>query len=227
MTTKFSSMAPVALDTCEFQHVSLDHCVQVGVEERGAATGRTTDRLREPTDHDPLEVVPAAQLRGVTDARAVREQRVHEPVGRAGDLSLRERPEFDDLHPSGQGVRKRAQCENPRRAGQQEPAWGGVEIDCHLDGLQQVGCELNLIDHQESVVLDKAAGVVHGSAQGGRIIQQADDRPGQPGGCQPGERALAGLAGTVDEHHPGVGQCFRNQPFGVPGNQLSSLSHPS
>jgi hypothetical protein len=37
----------------------------------------------------------------------VSEGAVDEQIGPAGDLALRERPEFDHLHPAGQGVGKR------------------------------------------------------------------------------------------------------------------------
>ena len=36
---------------------------------------------------------------------------------------------------------------------------------------------------------------------------------------EPGERALARLPGTVDHHHPGVGEGRRDGTPGVPGEQ--------
>ncbi len=80
-------------------------------------------------------------------AGAVGEDGVDERVGAVVYLSLGERPELDDLHSSRQRVGELAQREYLRGSGQQESPWPRVGVHGDLDGPEQLGRELDLIDY--------------------------------------------------------------------------------
>ena len=77
------------------------------------------------------------------------EDGVHELVGGAVDLSLGERPELDRLDAARQRVRQTAQGQHARRPGEQVAAGPGVGVDLFLDGEQEAGHTLDLVDHHQ------------------------------------------------------------------------------
>lgn len=79
---------------------------------------------------------------------------------------------------------------------------------------------MNLVDDHEPVVVDESGRVVRGSLESCRIVQQSHDRPGPVACGQPGQRALASLAGAVDQHNPGVVQRLGHEGLGVTGDQI-------
>jgi hypothetical protein len=85
-------------------------------------------------------------------------------------LALGGRPELDNLHPTGQGVGKPAQCQYLGRPGEQELARALIGVDGHLDRAEEFRSQLNLVDHHEAVVLDEACWIVPGGAQRSRVV---------------------------------------------------------
>jgi hypothetical protein len=67
-------------------------------------------------------------------------------------------------------------------------------------------------------MLDEACGVVMSRAGGGRVIQQADHRTRAGLSGEPGQGALARLAGTVKSDNPGIGQRFGQKFLGSTWN---------
>src|SRR6266851_1011361 len=103
-----------ALDLGELPDLAVDQVLHVRVEETAAAAWvGSRHGLGQAAAHDPLRVVSTGNCRLVAYFWAEPEHRVDEAVGCAVNLSLRERPQFDGLHATGQRVRQVAESEQP------------------------------------------------------------------------------------------------------------------
>ena len=176
----------MALDTGELKDVTLDEGGQVGVEERGPAARCALDRLRESADDRAVQIVPFTQRGSVAEPRATGEGRIDEPVRPAVQLSLRERPQLDDLHTAGQRVRQRPHRENPREAGEQEAPRRRIQVDGHLDRAQQLRSELDLVDDHHRVAFHEP----RGSSLAARKVAASSSNRGT-GACAPVAVSLA------------------------------------
>ena len=92
------------------------------------------------------------------------EDGIDESLGATVDLALREGPQFDRLRSSRQQVRDLLEGEQPRGSGEQELAGPRVQIDRVLDGEDEIGDALDLVDDQQTVVADERGGVGVGRA---------------------------------------------------------------
>jgi len=79
-----------------------------------------------------------------------------------------------------------------------------VIIDRQLDGQQQVGHPLHLIDHRPIQALDEALGILAGGGEGGGVVEGEEGAPLR--GELPGQGGFAALPGTVQQHHGRIGQ---------------------
>jgi hypothetical protein len=138
---------------------------------------------------------------------------IHEPVGFAVDLALREGPQLDDLHPTRQGIGKRPQRKDPRGSREEETARGRVQVDGHLDRAEQLRRVLYLVNDEEPVVVHELRGVVARRLQGRRIVQETYDRTPCRAGREPSEGALPRLARTVHQDDARVLQGVGHQTF--------------
>jgi hypothetical protein len=210
-----------AFDVGQLADVARDEIGEVGVEEALAtARVRPGRRLRKTPADDALGV-PLPGHRGFVGQRLPPvEDGIDEPVRGAVEFALGQRPQLDRLGPAGQRIRQAAQAQQASGAGQQVPAGSGVGVDLLLDGEQEIGDALDLVDHHELGGIDEPDGVRDRRLAGDGIIQI-------PPPCVPAlghhadQRALPGLPGPVDEHHSGVSQRLGHRRFGMPGQQLA------
>jgi hypothetical protein len=136
---------------------------------------------------------------------ALIEDGVHEPVRRAVDLSLGERPELDRLDAARQRVRQAAQSQHARRPGEQVAAGPGVGVDLFLDGEQEVGHALDLVDHHQPGGVHEAVRI-HGRRLAGRRGVEVAPLGVPALGHQAEQRAFPALAGAGDEDDPRIRQ---------------------
>ena len=216
-----------AFDRGQCGDVALDQGCQVRVEERRSPSRGAADGLRIATAGDSFKVVASPERRRVRQSGPVPESRIDEAVRAAVNLALGEGPEFDRLHPSGQRVRQVTQREDAGGAGQEEPTRCRLCVDRDLDRPEQLGCELDLVDHEESVVLDELDGIILRGAESARLVQQSYQWVSCRGGDLPGQSALAHLAGTVDGDHPGVPEGLTHQRLRVAREQRPIIRHGS
>src|SRR5437764_486264 len=94
-----------------------------------------------------------------------------------------------------------------------------IEIHFDLDRSEQLWHELYLGDDHEPVMVHETCRIVCGRAKGRGIVQEAYHCPGSTGGSQPGQGALAGLAGTIHQYDPRISQHLPHQALGVSGDQ--------
>ena len=146
---------------------------------------------------------------------AVGEHGIDEAVRCSVDLSLGKRPQLDGLHLTGQRVGQRSQAEHPGRAGQQEATRPWVGVHLLLDGEQQLRDTLDFIDDHRLRQVNEAGWVLlrgptsDSSVEGAPLgrVRSSD---------QLDQGALPALTRAVDQHHPGVPQCFAHRTLGVP-----------
>jgi len=79
------------------------------------------------------------------------ENGIDEPVRGGVDLALRQRPQLDRLGAPRQRVRQVLEAKKTRGPGEEEPAGTPVSVDLALDGKQQLGYPLDLVDQQQWV----------------------------------------------------------------------------
>jgi hypothetical protein len=152
-----SAVACGSLDIGELHYVPGDQVGDVGVmEPLPAPWAGPRYRFGEAAAHDPVGVFGPADLGGMPEVGAVREDGVDEPVGRLVDLPLRERPEFDGLHPAGQRVRQGTEPQHPSRSAEQVAAGTSVVVHLNLDRQQQLGYPLYLVDDHHVLVVDES-----------------------------------------------------------------------
>jgi len=104
------------------------------------------------------------------------------------------------------------------------PGRGSVST-ATLDRPEQPRSQLDLIDHHEPVVLDKASRIVLGSPQGGRIVQKADHGVWVLQGSDPGQGALADLPGAVKRDDTRIGQGLGHEALRPARYQITALIH--
>ena len=144
------------------------------------------------------------------------EDDIDEPVRGAVEFALGQRPQLDRLGPAGQRIRQAAQAQQASGTGKQVPAGSRVGIDLLLDGEQEIGDSLDLVDHHELGGIDEPDRVGDRRLAGDGVIQIPPLRVPALG-HHADQGALPGLAGPVDEHNSGVIQRVGHGCFGVPG----------
>ena len=77
-------------------------------------------------------------------------------------FTLGKRQELQGFHPASQRVRDRGQRHQIGGTGQKKPTRPAVFIDALLDGQQQLGCALDLIDHRPVQTADHACRIALG-----------------------------------------------------------------
>jgi hypothetical protein len=78
-----------------------------------------------------------------------------------------------------------------------------------LDGEQEIGRSLDLVDHHRRVDIDETGGIFLRCLADALVVERLPHRlTGGPG--QPDECAFAALARAVDQNHPGIGQGLVN-----------------
>jgi len=133
------------------------------------------------------------------------EQGLNQTIWLAVNLPLRERPQLNGLHSTGQRIGQTAQTQYSGGTCQQEPAWGWFGVHQLLHGQEQFRRPLHLINHHAGCLPDKAGWVLPGRLKGGSPVQTEPlslGLAGQP--CH--QSAFAALPGPVYQHHPGVRQ---------------------
>ena len=111
-----------------------------------------------------------------------------------------------NFHPAGERVREFRNEEHIRRTGEDEAACCAVAVHGPLDGSEERGNALHLIeDHTPWKIGNEAGRVAFGGSSHDLIVEcevfvtaWSADRPGQS--------RLAGLSRPVDEHHRRVGE---------------------
>jgi hypothetical protein len=121
-----------SLDVGHVAHVAQQDRRQVRAEPRRAAGGADArDDLRVAAGHNALDKVPTPRTLGPAQRKVAREDRVDDVLAHAIDLTLRRRPERDDLHVAGQRLREPRQPQHVGRAREQEPAGLAGAVDEH------------------------------------------------------------------------------------------------
>jgi len=98
----------------------------------------------------------------VPQIRAVAEDSVDETIGSSVDLTLREWPQLDRLHPPWKRIRQRMQPHDPRRPRQQELAGQRSRVDPGLDRKEKLWESLDLVDDHRLRPGDELPGVLAG-----------------------------------------------------------------
>jgi hypothetical protein len=102
----------------------------------------------EPAGGDPGDVVVAGRgrRRGRDQRAGILEEHVEEVLVNAGDLALRERVDGHAVQPPGQRLGSGGQGVMAGGAGDDETARPCIAVEFGLDGVEQVGDVLVLID---------------------------------------------------------------------------------
>ncbi len=75
-----------------------------------------------------------------------------------------------------------------------------------LDGKEQIGRALHLVDDEEAAVADEEGRICQRGRTDRCLVEKAQLRAGEVCHDQPGKGALACLPRSVDDYHAGVGQ---------------------
>jgi len=130
-----------------------------------------------------------------------------------GLLRTRQRPQGQSFHAPRQRVRQGRQQQHVGRAGEQEAARCAVPVDGGLDVQKQFGRALDLVhDDRPGKCRNEAGRVVFGRSQNDAVIQRQVAAPVPRGQCLH-QRALAGLAGSIEQHHWRIGQGLGQKGF--------------
>ena len=154
-----------AVDIRHVPHVTLQDRGDVGPEPGLAAGGIcAVGHLGVPAGNDPLSEVRTRHCQGRNRRQGTRaEQGVNEALAGALQFTLRERPERQDLHTSGQGFGEFGQQQDIGRPGQQETPRRSLAIHFKFEGPKELGGQLDLIDdHRRGKAGQESAGVAGG-----------------------------------------------------------------
>jgi len=101
----------------------------------------------------------------------------------------------------------------------------GVGVDGDLDGSEQVGNQLRLVDDHQAIVLDKVDRVVVGSLHGRGIIEQTYGGARTCRGRQPRESAFPSLSRAVDRNDSCVEEGLVNKRGESPRDEFALGCH--
>ena len=87
-----------------------------------------------------------------------------------------------------------------------QAAGSRISIDLVLDGKEQIGRALHLVDDEEAAVADEEGRICQRGRTDRCLIEKPQLRAGEVCHNQPGKGALARLPRSVDDYHAGVGQ---------------------
>jgi hypothetical protein len=144
-----------ALNVSQLGDVPVEEIVDVGLEESLSTAALPTDGFGKASPDGPLQVVGALQHFRAPPVRRNVKDAVYPFVGRSIQLALREWPQLHGFGASDQSVGNVAQPEQPRRARQDVLARALINIDPSLDGKQQLRSSLDLVHHQQAVMLNE------------------------------------------------------------------------
>jgi len=131
-------------------------------------------------------------------------------------LILAERHERQDLHPAGQRLGQPRQEEHMCGPGEEEAPRSLIAIDLELDGREQLRRLLHLIDHGEALRGAHERRWIAARRGERRRVVEREVPPTALGGHALGQRALADLPGTVQQHDPRVVQRVAQGRFDIP-----------
>ena len=188
--------------------LSVDDPGDVAVEPRRTAPARPVQSGQE-----------AARRRSLQDIRSGHRGRVeigHGPTEhgidqrwdnrRVGELGLGERPERQRFHAPSKGVGKSRRAEQASRSGEQEPTRAPRGIHLRLDGKEQLGNPLGLVDSDKPVApSDEADRIRPCDIENGGVVQ-GQPRPARFSHHPRSESDLPRLARAGHDHYWGIGQ---------------------
>lgn len=96
-----------------------------------------------------------------------------------------------------------------------------------LDGKEQVGRALYLVDDEEAAVADEEGRICQRGRTDRCLVEKAQLRAGKVCHNQAGKGALACLPGSVDDYHAGVGQGGGDGRLRMTGDEASCRLHPA
>ena len=202
--------------------VALEEQGQVGGEPP-VPTPRVLPRERfgeAPPDHPGQEVGEAFPAPHAGGARG--EGGGEEPPAHAPDLRLGEGPEREGLHPADEGLRDARDEEDVGGAREEEAPGTPVGVHGGLDGPEEAGGELHLVDdHAAGKPGQEPLGIGPGGGERDGVVQ-GDVGLGPPLRDEgSGEGALPRLPWPLEEHDGGIGH------GGPDAGDEGSLEHPS
>ncbi|GAB3459773.1 hypothetical protein GCM10027398_00470 [Azotobacter salinestris] len=137
------------------------------------------------------------------------EQALDQPGRLAGDLALGQRPEVQHLHAPGQGIGDLRQQQHIGRPRQQETSRRALTVHGRLDRQENPGGALHFIEADRPLQrIDEAEGVGLHGRQDRRIVKGVVR--GLPAKILD-QRALAGLAGAIDQHDGSLLERFEKE----------------
>jgi hypothetical protein len=114
-----------AFDGTELHDIAVHQIGKVRLVETGPAPSRPCHRLGKTTTGQATDISAACLVRVMCQIRSIAEGGVDDPVGGVIDLALRQGPQLDGFHASGERVRKarrpRIRAEPVRR--NRDAAW--------------------------------------------------------------------------------------------------------
>jgi len=87
--------------------------------------------------------------------------------------------ELDGFRSAGQQVGDVAQPGEPGRSGEQKAAGSRIGVDLVLDGKEQVGGALHLVDDKEAAVADEEGRICQRGRTDRRLVEKAQRRAGE------------------------------------------------
>ena len=120
-------------------------------------------------------------------------------------------PQGQNLHPPGQAVGDPGQEHDVGGPGQEEPPGTAVPVHRGLDGQEQAGRPLDLVQERPlGELVQEPDRIGAGRAQGIEVIERPVAAAGNRRLERQGQGALAGLPGPGEEGHRGIGQGAQN-----------------
>ena len=211
-------------DRGDFGDVAFRKRACIGSEPRSPPRRYVANKhFREPSGEHATD-----QVRGRASSLEIREVRSERSLDEsrrvlAFDLRLRERQQFDRLHPSGQRVRRDRALEQVHRPGDQELSRPGVLVHGPLDCQDQAWCPLDLIDYRCPVPAHESVRVVHGELPE-LFVVQTDERQSAVASDTACEGGLAGLARPHDGDDARIGHRFANQGLRMAREKLPAIN---
>ena len=159
----------------------------------------------ESATNEPLHEWARTLRRLIPRGCPIAERAIDESLFRALDLPLGQRPERHDFDPAGKRLGERGQHHDVRRAGEQEAPGRTVAIDRGLDGAEEPGCALHLVEHDRpGERVDEATGVARRRGQFRAVVERCVGTRPPSAGHRPREGRLADLPRAMQQHDGGV-----------------------
>src|SRR5262245_36339237 len=201
-------------DVGQISDVARQHRRGVRREPAAAALAGTPNGFWESAAQHSANDVGAAG-RGRWFRQGVGEDGINEGLCPACDLTLRQRKEGEHLHAPDQRICDPGHRQHVRRTREQEAPGPSPTVHCGLDGEEQLGHPLDLVDHGERVERrEESCWIALRGGKGRRIIECDVSGRGHERPCQ---RRLARLARTDEQRNWRVAQRRRDGSAQMPG----------